>query len=63
VEVLDKLRGAVVGLDIERAIRTDIHEVLTRIVDRTAEVSQAIGEEYFYAVLTPSQLEPEAIEA
>jgi uncharacterized alpha-E superfamily protein len=63
VEVLDKLRGAVVGLDIERAIRTDIHEVLTRIVDRTAEVSQAIGEEYFYAVLPPSQLEPEAIEA
>jgi hypothetical protein len=35
--------------------------VLTHIVDASAEVSTAIGEEYFYAVLPP--MESEVIEA
>jgi hypothetical protein len=50
-----------VGLDVARAVETDIHEVLTHIVDASAEVSTAIGEEYFYAVLPP--MESEVIEA
>ena len=55
-DLLNMLRSAVVGLDLTRAIDNDIHESLTLIVDRVAEVSQALGEEYFYAV----QSEPEA---
>ena len=61
-ESLNMLRSGVVGLDVERAIETDIHDVLTQIVDRTAEVSALVGEEYFYAVL-PEAHEPEVIEA
>jgi uncharacterized alpha-E superfamily protein len=61
-EMLNMLRSGVVGLDVERAIATDIHEILTQIVDRTAEVSAAIGEEFFYAVL-PEMTDTEVIEA
>jgi uncharacterized alpha-E superfamily protein len=61
-DMLNMLRSGVVGLDVGRAIETDIHDILTQIVDRTAEVSSAIGEEYFYAVL-PESRDPEMIEA
>jgi len=43
----------VVNLDVGRAIESNIHGVLTHIVEQTAEVSQAISEEYFYAVMPP----------
>lgn len=49
-DLINKLRTGVVGLDVARAVDTDIHDVLTHIVDATAEVSAAVGEEYFYAV-------------
>lgn len=62
-EILNKLRAGVVALDVDRAVRTDIHDVLTQIVDRCAEVSMAIGDEYFYAVLPESTGEREVIEA
>ncbi|MGD2045840.1 MAG: alpha-E domain-containing protein [Gemmatimonadota bacterium] len=61
-ERLNKLRAGVVGLNVDRAVESDIHDVLTHIVDATAEVSQTIGEEYFYAVL-PEPLESEVVEA
>jgi uncharacterized alpha-E superfamily protein len=60
-DLVNKLRTGVVGLDVARAVETDIHDVLTHIVDASAEVSTAIGEEYFYAVLPP--MESEVIEA
>jgi uncharacterized alpha-E superfamily protein len=50
-ELLDALRSTVVNLDVERAIDSNIHGVLTHIVDHTAELSQAITEEYFYGVM------------
>jgi len=60
-DLLHKLRTGVVGLNVDRAVETDIHDVLTHIVDATAEVSQTIGEEYFYASL-PEPPEPEVVE-
>jgi hypothetical protein len=50
-ELLRVLRSTVANLDVGRAIGSNIHGVLTHIVDQTAELSQAINEEYFYAVL------------
>ena len=61
-EMLNMLRSGVVGLDVERAIATDIHEILTQMVDRTAEISSAIGEEFFYAAM-PESADSEVIEA
>jgi uncharacterized alpha-E superfamily protein len=61
-DLLHKVRAGVVGLDVDRAVETDIHDVLTHIVDQAAEVSKAIGEEYFYAVL-PEPEWPEVAEA
>jgi uncharacterized alpha-E superfamily protein len=61
-DLLSKLRTGVVGLNVERAVETDIHDVLTHIVDATAEVSRTIGEEYFYAAL-PEPLDTEVVEA
>ena len=50
------------NLNVARAVETDIHDVLTHIVDRTAELSQTIGEEYFYAVL-PETTQAEVMDA
>lgn len=47
MSLLDDLLGEVEGLDIEGVLSEGIHEVLTRIVDRTAEVSMAVREDYF----------------
>ena len=56
-DALARLRSAVVGLDVERAIDGAIHDVLTHIVDHTAEISRAISEEYFYAVFPEQEVE------
>jgi uncharacterized alpha-E superfamily protein len=61
-ELLNTLRSAVTALDVSRVVDTDVHDTLTRIVDHCSEVSQAIGEEYFYSV-TPRPAESEVIEA
>jgi uncharacterized alpha-E superfamily protein len=50
-ELLDALHRDIESLDIERALEDGIHEVLTRIVDRIAELSQAISHDYFYGIL------------
>ena len=49
-ERLDELHGYIASLDIGRALEDGIHEVLTRIVDRIGEVSQAISQDYFHGV-------------
>lgn len=51
---LKKLLEEVESLDMERCAEEGIHEVLTRIVDRTAEVSQAIRDDYFSGAPRPS---------
>lgn len=62
-ELLNTLRGAVVDLDVGRAVGTTIHDVLTMIVDRAAEVSRTIGEDYFYAVRPEVEKDAEVREA
>jgi len=61
-ELLDRLTTAVLGLDVDRAIDHDMHEVLTLIVDQCAEVSAAIGGEYFYAELAQPLAHTEVLE-
>ncbi len=51
-ELLDRLHAYVDALDMDKVLHDGIHEVLTYIVDSIAEVSQAIGQDYFYAVPT-----------
>lgn len=47
---LDALHGYVESLEIDQALEDGIHEVLTDIVDRIAEISQAISQDYFHGV-------------
>jgi uncharacterized alpha-E superfamily protein len=61
-ELLDRLSTAVLGLDIDRAIDHDMHEILTLIVDQCAEVSAVIGGEYFYAELSQPPAHTEVVE-
>jgi uncharacterized alpha-E superfamily protein len=49
-ERLHALHGHIEGLDVDRALHDGIHDVLTDIVDRIADVSQAISQDYFHAV-------------
>jgi len=51
-ELLNVLRSTVLNLDVGRAIDSNIHGVLTHIVEHTAELSQVISEEYFHAAVS-----------
>jgi uncharacterized alpha-E superfamily protein len=57
---LGDLRSDVAGLDMDGIMREGIHEVLTWIVDRTAEVSLAVEDDYFSSAFpVPSNRRPE----
>jgi uncharacterized alpha-E superfamily protein len=55
-DMLSKLRSGVINLNVARSVETDVRDVLTHIVDRTAEISRTIGEEYFHAVLAEGEM-------
>jgi len=48
--LLEALCDSIESLDIDRALESGIHEVLTDIVDRLGAISYAVGQDYFYAV-------------
>jgi uncharacterized alpha-E superfamily protein len=50
--LLEALHDDVESLDIERALQDGVHELLTDIVDRIAEITRAIGQDYFHLVPT-----------
>jgi len=49
-ELLEGLHAYIERLDVDRALEDGIHEALTYIVDGIADVSRAVGQDYFHAV-------------